>query len=84
MRRKIGSFSSILFFIGLSSYLIALVFAIDIFMICWVIASGIGFILALFAEKGVSRKNGLIGNGVIIFITVVLPFLVRTLYWTGP
>ncbi len=84
MKRKLGAFSTILFFIGLISYLISVIFANSIFFIFGVIVSGIGFITALFAEKGGLKKSGLVGNGVIIFITVIFPFLVRTLYWTGP
>ncbi|WP_058308234.1 hypothetical protein [Gracilibacillus massiliensis] len=84
MKGKLGAFSIILFFIGLMSYLVSILFANGIFFISGVIASVIGFIAALFAEKGGLKKSGLGGNGAIIFITVVFPYLVRTLYWTGP
>jgi hypothetical protein len=56
----------------------------DDFLLAGVILSAIGFILALFAEKGVYKKVGLIGNGIIIFIAVIIPFIVTTFFWNEP
>jgi hypothetical protein len=83
MKGKLGVFSTILFFIGLGSY-IAVLFGKDDFLLAGVILSAIGFILALFAEKGVYKKVGLIGNGIIIFIAVIIPLIVTTFFWNEP
>ncbi|MGX9134980.1 hypothetical protein ACWV26_11470 [Rummeliibacillus sp. JY-2-4R] len=83
MKSKIGLFSSILFIVGLASYIIAL-FGKDSYLLVGVIATAIGFLLALFAEKGVYKRIGLIGNGVIVFIGVIFPFIVTTFFWNEP
>jgi hypothetical protein len=83
MKGKLGAFSTILFFIGLVSYIVVL-FGKDDFLLAGVILSAIGFILALFAEKGVYKKVGLIGNGIVIFIAVIIPLIVTTFFWNEP
>ncbi|MEN1970052.1 hypothetical protein WMZ97_18510 [Lentibacillus sp. N15] len=83
MRSKLGGFSTILFFVGLVSYGVVLLVN-DSFLLGAVIVSAIGFILALFAEKGVYKKIGLFGNGIILVITIVIPFIVITFFWNEP
>lgn len=83
MKKILSIVSTVLFFIGLMSYILIL-FGNDNFLLVGVIASTIGFILALFAEKGVYKKVGLIGNGIIIFIAVIIPFIVTTFFWNEP
>lgn len=83
MRKIVSILSTILFFTGLASY-IAVLFGNDNFLLGGVIVSIIGFILALFAEEGVYKKIGLIGNGIIIFIAVIIPFIVTTFFWNEP
>ncbi|KIL51513.1 hypothetical protein KP77_10250 [Jeotgalibacillus alimentarius] len=83
MKSKLGVFSTILFLIALVSY-IAVLFGNDSFLLVGVILSVLGFILGLFSEKGVYRKIGLIGNGIILFVTIVIPFIVTTFFWNRP
>ncbi|UOR12812.1 hypothetical protein [Halobacillus amylolyticus] len=83
MKRIFSIFSSVLFFIGLAFY-IAVLFGYDTFLLGGVIVSVIGFILALFGEKDIYKKIGLIGNGLIIFVTVLIPFIVTTFFWNEP
>jgi hypothetical protein len=83
MKSKLGIFSTLLFFIGLISY-IAVLFGNDSFLFIGVILSALGFVLALFAEKGMYKKVGLVGNGIIIIISIVIPFIVTTFFWNTP
>ncbi|WP_085994590.1 hypothetical protein [Oceanobacillus senegalensis] len=83
MKSKLGGFSTILFFVGLVSY-IAVLFGNDNFLLFGVILSAIGFVSALFAEKEVYKKIGLVGNGIILFISIVIPFIVTTFFWNKP
>lgn len=83
MKGKLSIFSSLLFFIGLISY-IAVLFGNDNFLFIGVVLSALGFILALFAEKGLYKKVGLFGNGIIIIIAIVIPFIVTTFFWNTP
>ncbi|MDC3414747.1 hypothetical protein [Terrihalobacillus insolitus] len=83
MKSKLGLPSTILFVFGLVYY-IAVLFGNDHFLLAGVILSTLGFILALFAEKGIYKKIGLVGNGIILFITIVIPFIVTTFFWNEP
>jgi hypothetical protein len=83
MKSKLGTISTLLFFIGLISY-IAVLFGNDHFLFSGVILSALGFILALFAEKGLYKKVGLFGNGIILVIAIVIPFIVTTFFWNTP
>ncbi|TDL32086.1 hypothetical protein E2R51_12065 [Jeotgalibacillus sp. S-D1] len=68
---------------GLVSYIIVL-FGNDYLLLVGVILSALGFILALFAKKDMYRILGLIGNGILLFITIVIPFIVTTFFWNTP
>jgi hypothetical protein len=83
MKSKLGIFSTLLFFIGLISY-IAVLFGNDSFLFIGVILSALGFVLALFAEKGMYKKVGLVGNGILLIISIVIPFIVTTFFWNTP
>ncbi|MDG5787048.1 hypothetical protein QA612_06050 [Evansella sp. AB-P1] len=83
MKSKLGLVSIILFFVGLIAFMIAYLLVISHLLIIGAIASGMGFVLALFAEKDRDKKRGLIGNGILL-IFAIFPFIVRILYWTGP
>ncbi|TRM10871.1 hypothetical protein FH966_03570 [Lentibacillus cibarius] len=84
MKSKLGGFSTILFLIGLVSYIVVFLGNDNFLLVGGVIISAIGFILALFAEQGVYKKIGLIGNGIIIFIAFVIPFIVTNFLWNRP
>lgn len=83
MKSKIGEFSTVLFLLGLLLYCLAFI-GNDRFLLGAVIVSTIGFILALFAEKSTFKIIGLFGNGIIIIITIVVPFIVTTFLWNQP
>jgi hypothetical protein len=83
MKSKLGIYSTLLFFIGLISY-IAVLFGNDSFLFIGVILSALGFVLALFAAKGMYKKVGLVGNGILLIISIVIPFIVTTFFWNTP
>lgn len=83
MKSKLGRFSTILFLLGLVLYGVVLVVN-DSFLLGAVIIAAIGFILALFAERSTFKNIGLFGNGFIILITIVIPFLITTFFWNEP
>ncbi|GGB55707.1 hypothetical protein F3157_08325 [Virgibacillus dakarensis] len=83
MKKIVGTLSTVFFLFGLAAYILALL-GNDSFWFGGVVVSAIGFLLAFFAEKGVVRKTGLIGNGAIVFITIIIPFIVTTFFWNEP
>ncbi|MBE4909870.1 hypothetical protein IMZ08_17685 [Bacillus luteolus] len=83
MKSKIGGVSTVLFFVGLLLYCLAFM-GNDRFLLGAVIVSAIGLILALIAGKSTYKIIGLFGNGIIIIITIVVPFLVTTFFWNHP
>ncbi|WP_406687741.1 hypothetical protein [Rossellomorea vietnamensis] len=78
---SVGSF--IIFLIGLVFYFLTLL-GNDIFLFPAVIMAVIGFLAALFGEKTIYRKIGLFGNGLILVIGLLLPFVVTTFFWNKP
>jgi hypothetical protein len=78
---SIGSFT--IFLIGLVFYFLTLL-GNDTFLLPAVIMAGIGFVAALFGEKTIYRKIGLFGNGLILVIGILLPFVVTTFFWNKP
>lgn len=83
MKSKLGGLSTILFFVGIMLYGLVLL-GFDKFLIGAVIVSAVGIIMASFAEKGVYKKVGGFGNGIILVITIVIPFIVTTFFWNEP
>lgn len=83
MKKLSGVISTILFFIGFVFY-IAMFFGNDNFLLSGVIVSAIGVIFSFFSDKGIYKRIGLFGNGMIIIAAVVFPFLVTTFFWNKP
>lgn len=83
MKKALGIISTILFIVGLVCY-VAMFFGNDSYLLGGVIASIMGFILALFAEKGAYKRIGLFGNAIIVIIAVIFPFIVTTFFWNRP
>ncbi|WP_230980710.1 hypothetical protein [Rossellomorea arthrocnemi] len=77
----IGSF--LFFLISLIIYILSFL-GYDTFLLPAVIISVIGFITALFGEKSIYRKIGLFGNGVILVVVLLIPFIVTTFFWNSP
>ncbi|MEI2664182.1 hypothetical protein [Rossellomorea sp. LJF3] len=78
---SLGSF--IIFLVGLVFYFLALL-GKDTFLLPAVITAVIGFLAALFGEKTAYRKIGLFGNGLILVVGLLLPFVVTTFFWNKP
>jgi hypothetical protein len=83
MKKALGILSSILYGISLFSYVLFLATGSNVLIIVVGASTG-GFILALFSEKGVLKKIGLIGNGLILIISVIIPLIVTTFFWNSP
>lgn len=83
MKKHLSKISFILFFVGVVAYA-AMLLGNDHFLFVGVIISLIGFVAALFAEKGLYKRVGLIGNGGILFITIIIPVVVTTFFWNTP
>ncbi|WP_273854067.1 hypothetical protein [Guptibacillus spartinae] len=83
MRRKLSAISSILFIISVVAYL-TMLFGNDSLLFVGVLISVVGLVIALFSESGIYKKIGLIGNGFIIFITIIIPTIVTTFFWNTP
>jgi hypothetical protein len=83
MKKKMSVISFTLFLIATASYL-AVLTGIDEFLLAAVICSVAGLVLALFADSGKYKKISIFGNGVIIFISVFIPFVVTTFFWNTP
>ncbi|WP_425445472.1 hypothetical protein [Virgibacillus ndiopensis] len=82
MKKMAGILSYILFLFGIASYIVIFL-GNDSFLLTGVIISAIGFILALYAEKPF-KKIGLFGNGLVLLIAFIIPFIVTTFFWNEP
>ncbi|WP_229593078.1 hypothetical protein [Rossellomorea vietnamensis] len=83
MKKSLGTGSFILFLIGLVFYFLTLL-GKDTFLLPAVIIAVIGFVAGLFGEKTLQRKIGLFGNGLILVVGLLLPFVVTTFFWNKP
>lgn len=85
MKSKLGLLSTGLFVLGLICYVVfAFLTGDNAFLFISIASSFIGFALALFAVKDLFKRVGLIGNGVVIFIAIILPFIITTFFWNTP
>jgi hypothetical protein len=78
---SMGSF--IIFLIGLVFYALALL-GKDAFLLPAVIMAVVGFVAGFFGEKTTHRKIGLFGNGLLLVVGLLLPFVVTTFFWNKP
>ena len=83
MKRTFSIISFILFLVALAAYT-AVFLGYDTFLLPGVIVSVVGIIVALFSEKGVYKRIGLIGNSLIVFSAVIIPMIVTTFFWNTP
>ncbi|CAN7520673.1 hypothetical protein [Rossellomorea sp. LjRoot5] len=83
MKKSLGTGSFILFLIGLVFYFLALL-GKDTLLLPAVITAVVGFVAGLFGEKTIQRKIGLYGNGLILVVGLLLPFVVTTFFWNKP
>lgn len=84
MKKFFGIISTILFIVGLASYVSMYFGSYDSVILAGMIASVIGLILAFFADKGIYRRIGLFGNAIVLSISLILPFIVTTFFWNQP
>ncbi|MGP4070330.1 hypothetical protein [Halobacillus sp. B29] len=83
MRRKLGIISTVLFLVSLVAY-ITMLSGNDAFLFAGVFISLLGVVFAMFSNKGPYRNIGLIGNGLIILVVIIIPFIVTTFFWNTP
>lgn len=83
MRRKSGVISTGLFLVSLAAY-ITMLGGHDAFLFAGVVFAGLGLVSAMFSEKGMYRKVGFIGNGLMILVTIIIPFIVTAFFWNTP
>ncbi|KPL60260.1 hypothetical protein [Rossellomorea vietnamensis] len=83
MKKVFSTGSFIIFLIGLVFYFLALL-GKDTFLLPAVITAVVGFVAGLFGEKTILRKIGLYGNGLILVVGLLLPFVVTTFFWNKP
>nr|WP_214480631.1 hypothetical protein [Bacillus sp. SM2101] len=76
--------SAISFIIGLITFVLMLIGIDDYLYNFGIFVSVIGLFLAMFAEKGLSRKIGLVGNSVIVLFIIIIPLIVTTFFWNTP
>ncbi|MDX8361517.1 hypothetical protein [Cytobacillus sp. IB215316] len=84
MKKKLSVLSAILFIIGLITFVLMLIGIDDYLYNFGIFVSVIGLFLAMFAEKGLYRKIGLVGNGVIVLFIIIIPLIVTTFFWNTP
>ncbi|MYL43121.1 hypothetical protein [Virgibacillus salexigens] len=82
-RRTFGLISTGLFFVGLITYFVFLL-GDDRFYVAGGIITFVGFILAFISDKGRHKWIGVIGNGIMVFMIFIFPFLVTTFFWNTP
>ncbi|WP_421377864.1 hypothetical protein ACOJQI_11535 [Bacillus salacetis] len=83
MKKYLGLISLVLFILAATSYLTVFI-GVDELLLFAVICSVVGMIVALFADGGSYRKFALFGNGAIILLSLVIPFVVTTFFWNSP
>ncbi|KYG30392.1 hypothetical protein [Priestia endophytica] len=87
MKKKLGIISVIIFILsaalGIREYFFISSFfpsdtvtAIVIFFLTTGLPPVIGFILSFFSKKGALKITGIIGNGAVMMLTIVLPLVV--------
>ncbi|MFS1516292.1 hypothetical protein V1503_07260 [Bacillus sp. SCS-151] len=84
MKKKLSVLSTISFIIGLITFVLMLIGIDDYLYNFGIFISVIGLFLAMFAEKGLYRKIGLIGNGFIVLFIIIIPLIVTTFFWNTP
>ncbi|MCA1060446.1 hypothetical protein LCL96_16025 [Rossellomorea aquimaris] len=83
MKKAFSIGSLIIFIIGLVFYFLTLS-GKDTFLLPAVITAVVGFLSGLFGEKTIPRKIGLFGNGLLLVVGLLLPFVVTTFFWNKP
>ncbi|MYL18616.1 hypothetical protein GLW04_01870 [Halobacillus litoralis] len=83
MRRKLGIISTVLFLVSLAAYITTLS-GNDAFLFAGVVIAVLGLVFAMLSEKGTYRKIGFMGNGLILLVSIIIPFIVTTFFWNTP
>ncbi|MFI8684855.1 hypothetical protein [Rossellomorea sp. NPDC077527] len=83
MKKVFSIASFFIFIIGLVFYVLALL-GKDTFLLPSVITALVGFLAGLFGEKTIHRKIGMFGNGLLLVVGLLLPFVVTTFFWNKP
>ncbi|MFP7486400.1 hypothetical protein SFC65_19740 [Priestia filamentosa] len=87
MKKTLGIISLVLFLISAvfgirEMFFIGswLGYSVILFLLTASLPSIIGFILSFFSERGVLKVIGALGNGTIMFLTVVLPLTMQVIF----
>ncbi|MDX8365347.1 hypothetical protein [Cytobacillus sp. IB215665] len=84
MKKKLSVLSAISFIIGVITFVLMLIGIDDYLYNFGIFIIVIGLFMAMFAEKGLFRKIGLVGNGFIVFFIIIIPLIVTTFFWNTP
>ncbi|OEH91109.1 hypothetical protein [Bacillus solimangrovi] len=85
MGKKLSVASVIIFLISVAIYAAVLFgYFKTLFVTALIIIPMIGLIIAIFSERGIYRKIGIIGNSLIVFVVLIMPIIVVTFFWNEP
>lgn len=83
MKKYSGLISVCLFVLSLIGFIIMLLGNDKLLFTC-VILSILSFLLAIYAEKSIYQKIGLIGSCALLVVILLIPFIVTTFFWNEP
>ncbi|WJE15070.1 hypothetical protein QRD89_15295 [Halobacillus sp. ACCC02827] len=83
MKRTMSRISICLFALSLILYIVMLL-GNDAYLLISVVLAVFGLIAGAFSEKGLYKRIGLIGNGALVVVTLVIPITVTTFFWNTP
>ncbi|MGV2622548.1 UNVERIFIED_CONTAM: hypothetical protein N8J90_15230 [Halobacillus marinus] len=83
MKRTMARISICLFALSLILYIVMLL-GNDAYLLISVVLAVFGLIAGVFSEKGLYKRIGLIGNGALVIVTIVIPLIVTTFFWNTP
>lgn len=83
MKQKLARLSVLLFLLSSVAFIIML-FGNDTFLFAGAVLALVGLVMAIISERGLFRNIGLIGNGSVVMVVYILPFIVTTFFWNSP
>ncbi|MFS0783173.1 hypothetical protein [Bacillus sp. 1P06AnD] len=84
---KPGSISIVLGLINIIVYILSMFFNIGLGLITFFflfISTLTGIILALLSKQALYKAIGLVSNIAMLFLSIILPFAIMPLIWSGP
>ncbi|BCB03948.1 hypothetical protein [Bacillus sp. KH172YL63] len=83
IKKRLGLISCSLFALSAVAYVVMLT-GYDGLLFMGALLALAGLITALFSEKGLYKRIGLIGNGTLLVIVILVPTVVTTFFWNTP